>query len=68
MAAAEYEIVVRGRLGSVLVRSLDGLELRASGPDATYLRGWFDQAALHGVLTELGNLGVELSVVRRLSD
>jgi hypothetical protein len=67
-APAEYEIVVRGRLGSALTRSFEGLEVKASGPDATFLRGHFDQAALQGLLAELGNLGLELTVVRRLPD
>ena len=69
VVAARYEIVVRGRLGGPLVRSFDDLEVRASGPDATCFLGWFpDQPALHGVLTRLGGLGVELLSVRRLSD
>lgn len=68
MGAARYEIVVRGRLGTVLARSFDGVEADVSGPNATCLRGSFDQAALHGLLAELGDLGVELSAVRRLSD
>lgn len=69
MAAAHYEIVVQGRLGSALVRWFDGLEVRSSGPDATRLCGWFaDQPALQGVLAELGDLGVELMSVRRLPD
>ena len=69
MAAARYEIVVRGRLGGPLVRWFDDLEVSASGPDATHLLGWFpDQPALYGVLTRLGGLGVELLSVRRLPD
>ena len=66
---SHYEIVVRGRLGGALVRGLDGLEVRSSGPDATYLHGWFpDQAALQGVLSRLGDLGLELKSIRRLPD
>jgi|tagenome__1003787_1003787.scaffolds.fasta_scaffold17384780_1 hypothetical protein len=68
LTAARYEIVVRGRLGKALWRSFDGMEVRASGPDGTYVRGKLDQAGLQGVLTRLGELGVELSEVRRLSD
>lgn len=69
VVAARYEIVVRGRLGGPLVRWFDELEVRASGPDATHLIGWFpDQPALHGVLTRLGGLGIELISVRRLPD
>ena len=68
MATAEYEIVVRGRLGIVLAQSLEGVEIRASGPDATYLRGWLDQSALQSLLTRIGDLGLEISSVRRLPD
>ena len=69
MAAAEYEIIIRGRLGSALTQSFEGLEMRTCGHDQMRLRGWFvDQAALQGLLTALGDLGIELSAVQRLSD
>jgi len=64
---ANYEIVIRGRLGRAMIRWFAGLEVRASGPDETHLVGWFeDQAALQGFLAEVGDLGLELSGVRRL--
>jgi hypothetical protein len=45
----------------------DGIEVVASGPDETYLVGWFqDQSALQGFLSEVGDLGLELSGIRRL--
>ena len=67
VVATRYEIVVRGRLGGPLVRWFDDLEVKESGPDATCLLGWFpDQPALHGVLTRLSELGVELLSVRQL--
>jgi hypothetical protein len=66
---AQYEIVIKGRLGGPLVRWFDDLEVRSSGPDATHLCGWFsDQPALQAVLTRLGDLGLELEAVRRLPD
>ncbi|HLM65054.1 MAG TPA: hypothetical protein VK306_12205 [Acidimicrobiales bacterium] len=69
MTASRYEIVVRGRLGAALVRWLDDLEVRLSGPDVTYLYGWFaDQAALHELLARLGDLGIELSSLRRVPE
>ena len=69
VAAAEYEIIIRGRLGSALTQSFAGLEMRRCGRDQMRLRGWFvDQAALQGLLTALGDLGIELSAVQRLSD
>lgn len=64
---AQYEIIVRGRLGEVLVRSFDELDVRAEGHQDTCLTGWFaDQSALQGLLSRLGDLGLELSSVRRL--
>jgi hypothetical protein len=69
VANAQYEIVVRGRLGNALTRWFDDLDVRPAGPDATRLCGWFvDQAALQGVLARLGELGVELSSLRRLPE
>lgn len=69
MTGANYEIVVRGQLGPVTGRWFRDLKVCSSGPDGTLLRGWFvDQAALQGLLRQLGDLGLELSVVRRLPD
>ena len=57
----EYELVVRGRIGARTLRALEGFEVIASGPDVTRLRGWLpDQAALHGVLERIRDLGLEL--------
>lgn len=69
MGAAQYEIVVRGRVGDALARWFDTLEVRSPDADSTRLSGWFaDQAALQGLLKELGDLGFELSSVRRLTN
>jgi hypothetical protein len=69
VVAARYEIVVRGRLGAAVIRGLDDLEVRASGPDATYLYGWFaDQPALHELLNRLADLGIELTSLRRVPE
>jgi hypothetical protein len=65
---AEYELVVRGRLGVRVVRALEGLEVTSSGPDETRLRGWIhDQAALHGVIERIRDLGLELTEVHRVA-
>ena len=65
---AEYELVVRGRLGIRVVRALEGLEVTASGPDETHLRGWIhDQSALHGVIERIRDLGLELTEVHRVA-
>lgn len=69
VTGARYEIVVRGRLGDALIRWFDDLEVRSVGPEGTRLSGWFaDQAALQGLLRQLGDLGLELSSVQRLPD
>jgi hypothetical protein len=69
MAAVRYEVVVQGRLGGSLVRWFDDLDVRPSGPERTCLSGWFpDQPALQGLLTHLGDLGLELVSVRRVGD
>jgi hypothetical protein len=64
---AEYEVVVRGRLGSRLQSALEGLEVTSTNPQETRLRGWFrDQAALHGILERIRDLGLELIEVHRV--
>jgi hypothetical protein len=69
VTAQQYEVVVRGQLGTALTRWFDRCEVKPAGPGATALSGWFpDQAALHGFLAELGDLGFELASVRCLSD
>lgn len=68
MAGGQYEIVIRGRLGHTFTDSFDDMEVRASDPDGTCLVGYFeDQTALQRFLAQLGELGLELSGVRRLS-
>lgn len=69
MAAARYEIVVRGRLGGALSRWFDDLEVQSLEPGATHLYGWFpDQPALYATLARLADLGLELLSLRRLPD
>jgi hypothetical protein len=64
---SEYELVVRGRLGPRLVTALDGFEVIDVVDEGTRLRGWLpDQAALHGRLAVIADLGMELVSVRRL--
>jgi hypothetical protein len=69
VAAARYEIVVRGRFGGALSRWFDDLEVRTAEPGVTYLYGCFpDQPALHATLARLADLGLELLSLRRLAD
>jgi hypothetical protein len=67
MAGAEYEIAVRGRLSNTVEAALEGVEVVSFDPQETRLRGWItDQAALHGILGRVRDLGLELTAVRRL--
>lgn len=67
VAGSYYEIAVRGTFGTELAHWFSFLEIGCSGPEATRLRGWFDdQRALRDLLGELGDLGVPIRSVRQL--
>ena len=62
-----YEILVRGHLGPMTLAAFDGLRAETRGKH-TILTGVLpDQAALHGVLTQIAALGLELLGLRRLN-
>ena len=61
-----YRIRVRGRLGETIRSAFPALQARASGGDTALTGPLPDQPALHGVLTEIEALGLELLEVRRL--
>jgi hypothetical protein len=59
-SALRIRITVRGRLSERLAVAFDGMTLRRCG-DATELVGdVVDHAQLHGVLTRIRDLGLEL--------
>ncbi len=61
-----YEIRVQGRLDGRWSTWFDGLELSAADDGTTVLRGLVaDQAALHGLLHKLRDLGLPLLSVAR---
>ena len=62
----QYRIRVRGRLGETIRSAFPTLRARASGADTVLTGPLPDPAALHGVLTEIEALGLELLEVRRL--
>ena len=62
----EYEICVRGHLGETLRSAFPALRAQARGKDTVLTGALPDQAALQGVLAEIGALGLELVEVRRL--
>ncbi|MFN8052574.1 MAG: hypothetical protein U0Q22_14100 [Acidimicrobiales bacterium] len=56
-----YEIRVRGRLGSGWAAWFDGLDIESGTDGTTVIRGpVVDQAALHGVLQRLRDVGLVL--------
>ena len=59
--APRYEIRVRGHLGSRWASWFDGMNLTAEDDGTTAIRGpVVDQAALHGLLQSLRDLGITL--------
>ena len=67
MAAAGYEIRIRGRLSEVMQSAFEEFEV-STEPVETILHGQvLDQAALHGLLDRIAALGLELVEVRRLA-
>jgi hypothetical protein len=61
-----YEIRVRGHLGAAMRRAFPALNAEIEDRD-TLLRGALpDQSALHGVLSQIEALGLELLELRRL--
>ena len=63
---AMYEIRVEGRLGAEWSSWFDGLMVQDLPDGETILRGPVaDQAALHGILVKIRNLGLPLVSVQR---
>jgi hypothetical protein len=61
-----YEIRVRGHLGAIMRRGFPALSAEIQGGD-TLLQGPIaDQSALHGILSQIEALGLELLELRRL--
>ena len=65
----QYEFRVKGHLGSRWVAWFDGLSLTDEDDGTTVIRGpVVDQAALHGVLQKLRDVGVPLVSLTQLPD
>ena len=63
----QYEIRLQGHLGPRWEAWFDGLSLTTDDDGTTVLRGAVvDQAALHGVLQKLRDLGVPLMSITQL--
>ena len=61
-----YQIRVRGRLGRTIRAAFPALRAEEHGEDTLLVGVLADQAALHGVLTQIEALRLELVEVRRL--
>jgi hypothetical protein len=65
--AMKYEIRVQGYLGKNAAIWFDGFEVEHTANGETILRGTIiDQAALHGVLTRIRDLGLTLTLVQQI--
>ena len=65
--AARYEFRVKGHLDTRWADWFDGLRLTHAGDGTTVIQGLVaDQAALHGLLQKLRDLGLPLISVARL--
>ncbi|MBE0696664.1 MAG: hypothetical protein IH586_07055 [Anaerolineaceae bacterium] len=66
---AHYEIILSGRLGDQWASTFEGMVLRvetqASGRSFTILSGMVDQSGLHGLLSQIRDLGLPLISVKR---
>jgi len=65
-APASYEIRVAGHLSANWAARFEGLSMRHEPEGETVLSGSLDQAALHGVLVKIRNLGLNLISVNRV--
>jgi hypothetical protein len=61
--AAVYQIRVEGHVHE---RWFEGLDVFQTAAGETVIRGAFDQAALHGLLTRVRDLALELISVQRI--
>jgi hypothetical protein len=65
----KYKICIKGYLGKNAAIWFDGFEIEHTANDETVLRGTIiDQAALHGVLNKINDLGLTLTLVQQLDD
>ncbi len=65
-APKSYEIRVAGHLSANWAARFEGLSMRHEAEGETVLSGSLDQAALHGVLVKIRDLGLNLISVNRV--
>jgi hypothetical protein len=61
-----YEIRVAGHLSQSWTARFEGVSMRHEPEGETVLSGMLDQAALHGVLMRIRDLGLKLISVNRI--
>ncbi|HLW01920.1 MAG TPA: hypothetical protein VKT82_24915 [Ktedonobacterales bacterium] len=61
-----YEIRIQGHLENRWANWFEGLTIRLTENGETLLTGWVDQAALHGALKKVRDLGMPLLSVMRV--
>lgn len=61
-----YEISIQGRIGPLLAASFAELQIVPAGGDTLLVGPLIDQAALHGVLMRIRDLGLPLLAVRQV--
>jgi len=61
-----YEIRVAGHLSTSWRARFEGMSMRHKPEGETVLSGMLDQAALHGVLIRIRDLGLKLISVNRI--
>ena len=61
-----YEIRVAGHLSKNWATRFEGMSMRHEPKGETVLSGMLDQAALHGVLAKIRDLGLNLISVNRV--
>jgi hypothetical protein len=65
--SSRYEICIKGHLSSRWASRFDGMTVTAQDDGTTVIEGPIvDQAALHGLLNRLGDLGVPLLSVTQV--
>ena len=64
---SQYVVTVKGEPGELLRAAFDDMEV-SSAPGVTVLTGDLDQPALHGLLTRIEDLGLELLGMRLIAE
>ena len=65
-APVQYQVRVLGKVGPAALQGFADFDVHVE-PTATVLSGALDQATLHGLLTRVRDLGLELVDVRRVT-